>query len=416
MRFIFQPASSLMPTTTATITNPLTTAWLASARRRLLAWYRKNARDLPWRRTSDPYAVWVSEIMLQQTQVATVERYYSRFLVDVPSIAALAAAPEDRVLRLWEGLGYYRRARQLHAAAKKIVAEHNGQFPRDAELVRRLPGIGRYTTGAILSIAFDAQEPILEANTIRLLSRLTAYRGDPTTTAGQTLLWNAAESLLPRRGSGTLNQALMEVGSLICTPRNPKCGQCPLESLCPTQAAGWQDQIPAPKRQPVMEDVHETAVVVRRRNGAVLLRKCAAGERWAGLWDFPRFALPMPSGSATKPTRAASNGSAAGVNGRKHAATFHHSLHAPQIITEIHRLTGINIVNLQPLVQLRHGVTRFRITLSCFTADCADTSSRLTRHSNSRWVPLQDLEKYPLSTTGRRLAQSLPEHARLHEK
>jgi A/G-specific adenine glycosylase len=416
MRFIFQPASSLMPTTTATITNPLTTAWLASARRRLLAWYRKNARDLPWRRTSDPYAVWVSEIMLQQTQVGTVERYYPRFLAAIPTIAALAAAPEDRVLRLWEGLGYYRRARQLHAAAKKIVADHAGQFPRDAELVRRLLGIGRYTAGAILSIAFDAQEPILEANTIRLLSRLTAYRGDPTTVTGQTLLWSTAESLLPRRGSGTLNQALMEVGSLICTPRNPNCGQCPLESLCPTQAADLQDQIPAPKRQPIMEDVHETAVVVRRRDGTVLLRKCADGERWAGLWDFPRFASPMPSGSATKSKRAASNGSVAGANRRNHATILHHSLHAPQIIAEVHRLTGISIANLQPLVQLRHGVTRFRITLSCFTADCANNSSRLTRHSNSRWVRPQDLEKYPLSTTGRKLVQSLPEHARLREK
>src|SRR6476661_6981333 len=159
--------------------------WLRSARRRLLTWYRRNARDLPWRRTGDPYAIWVSEIMLQQTQVATVLRYYPRFLEALPTVDALAAADEHDVLKLWEGLGYYRRARQLHAAARKVVAEHGGKFPETFDEVLALPGIGRYTAGAILSIGRDLKLPILEANTVRVLSRLTAFRGDTTSTAGQ---------------------------------------------------------------------------------------------------------------------------------------------------------------------------------------------------------------------------------------
>ncbi len=187
--------------------------------RRLRAWYDAHARDLPWRRTNDPYAVWLSEIMLQQTQVETVKPYFERFMKALPTIKTLARAEEHEVLRLWEGLGYYRRARQLHRAAQLIVAEHGGRFPRDPMVVRRLPGIGRYTAGAILSIAFDAREPILEANTLRLLSRLLAYAGDPRSGEGQRLLWAAAETFLPRRQVGRFNQALMELGSAICTPR-----------------------------------------------------------------------------------------------------------------------------------------------------------------------------------------------------
>ncbi len=165
-----------------------------------MAWFQRNARDLPWRETRDPYAIWVSEIMLQQTQVATVVPYFERFLTHFPSVSRLAAADEHDLLRLWEGLGYYRRARQMHSAAKKIIADC-GVFPRDIHAIRALPGVGRYTAGAIASFAFDAREPILEANTIRLFSRLLAYRDDTASAAGQDLLWQAAETILPRRSS-----------------------------------------------------------------------------------------------------------------------------------------------------------------------------------------------------------------------
>jgi A/G-specific adenine glycosylase len=313
--------------------------------------------------------------MLQQTQVATVERYYPRFLEAFPTIAALAAAPEDRVLRLWEGLGYYRRARQMHAAAKKIVAEHGGEFPHDIEAVRGLPGIGRYTAGAILSIAFDQRQPILEANTIRLFSRLLAYRGDPTSTAGQQLLWQLAESILPQRNCGQFNQALMELGSLVCTPRDPKCEACPLQLLCPTRREGLQDVIPAQKRQPQMEDLHEAAVIIVRR-GQVLLRKCAAGERWAGLWDFPRFGLATNNGNSV----------------------------SQQIAENVRQLTGVEIASPRHVTTLRHGVTRFRIKLDGYIAEF-ESATKKGNAQTQQWVRSADLEAFPLSTTGRKLAK-----------
>jgi A/G-specific adenine glycosylase len=378
-------------TTSSDFSSP---AWRRTARRRLLAWYRKHARDLPWRRTADPYAIWVSEIMLQQTQVATVERYFAKFLTVFPTIAALAAAPEEQVLRLWEGLGYYRRARQMHAAAKLIMTEHDGVFPSEAEAIRQLPGIGRYTAGAILSIAFDRPAPILEANTVRLLSRLLAFRGNATSSAGQQLLWQAAEDFLPTHGSGQLNQALMELGSLICTPRNPKCADCPLHALCPTHRGNWHDQIPAPRRQPCVEDVHEAAVVVVR-GSKVLLRKCGPSERWSGLWDFPRF--PLPSSA----------------NNRKHIKP--RPLVAPQraaeIIRHVRQLTGVKITQPKHFAALRHSVTRFRIMLECYTGQCLTVGqaripkSIINRKSEMRWVDPADFEEYPLSVTGRKLAR-----------
>ena len=356
-------------TTTSACLPP--TAWKRQFRRRLLAWYRRHARDLAWRRTNDPYGVWVSEIMLQQTQVATVAGYFSRFMAVLPDVAALAAAPEHEVLRLWEGLGYYRRARQLHSAAQVIVAKHGGRFPEDAEAVRALPGIGRYTAGAILSIAFDAQEPILEANTIRLLSRLLAYRGDPHKQDGQRLLWAFAEDLLPRRGAGTFNQALMELGSLVCTPRVPACDACPVKDLCPTEAQSLHDVIPRAKAKPRFEDVQEALLVVRHGK-KVLLRQRQPGERWAGLWDFPRFV-------------AESNGQM--LQG---------------LCEKLSALTGVRVEIGERLTTLKHGVTRFRITLDCYSADCISSPRRLA--SNCRWVHPSELGDYALNTTGRKVA------------
>ena len=211
---------------------------------------------------------------------------------------SLANADEDEVLRLWEGLGYYRRARQMHAAARIIANELNGVMPTDSAALQALPGIGRYTAGAILSIAQDAPEPILEANTIRLFARLLCLQEPTTTTASQQALWSAAESLLPRKDVGEFNQALMELGSLVCTPRDPACGECPVAKFCPTFASGLQDDVPVKKEKTVYEDVNEAAVVVRKGT-RVLLRRCGAGERWAGLWDFPRFPTTSKSNAAT---------------------------------------------------------------------------------------------------------------------
>ncbi|HEX3869214.1 MAG TPA: A/G-specific adenine glycosylase [Pirellulales bacterium] len=339
-------------------------------RRRLLAWYRRNARDLPWRRRSDdPYAVWVSEIMLQQTQVSTVIAYFNRFMAAMPDVAALAKATEQDVLRLWEGLGYYRRARQMHRAARVIIDEHGGIFPSDATAVRALPGIGRYTAGAILSIAFDKREPIVEANTARLLARLLAFRGDVSSTTGQRRLWTLAEQLLPARGAGEMNQALMELGSQVCTPREPCCNVCPAMSLCPTRARGLQDRIPAAKKKLGAEAVHETAVVVRRDRQVLMMRRHGHG-RWGGLWNFPRF---------TEGT----------------------------IVAEMKRLAGLRVRPAEHLATLKHTVTRFRITLECHAAEYVSGTLREHDDMELRWFDIDALTQLPLPVTARKLAASL---------
>jgi A/G-specific adenine glycosylase len=349
--------------------------WKQRFRRRLNAWFRRHARDLPWRKTRDPYAIWVSEIMLQQTQVVTVVEYYRRFLEAFPTLVKLAAADQQQVLRLWEGLGYYRRARQLHRAAQEIVREHDGRFPTDPAAILQLPGIGRYTAGAIASIAFDARQPILEANTIRLFSRLLAVREDPTRPAVQRLLWDFADAVLPRRQTGLFNQALMELGSEVCRPRDPACDTCPVVGLCPTAQQGLQDQIPAAKRKLQYEQRLEAAVVVRR-NGDVLLRRCGPDERWTGLWDFPRFAVTRQRGAALR----------------------------KQLEQGVLQRTGVAIQAGQQLAVLKHGVTRFRITLLCHEAQW----HRGDAHgADLAWVPLDQLPAYPLNVTGRKIGDLL---------
>jgi len=348
--------------------------WLRAFRRRLGTWYDKHARDLPWRRNRDPYAVWLSEIMLQQTQVATVRPYFEQFLARFPTLEALARADEQEVLRLWEGLGYYRRARQLHQAAKVLLADHNAQFPRDIAVVRRLPGIGRYTAGAILSIAFDARQPILEANTVRLFSRLLAYRDDPASTAGQRLLWTMAETVLPARRAGRFNQALMELGSQVCLARAPRCQQCPVASLCRANLQQLQAVVPCPKKKPPIEAVRQATVIVRR-GGRVLLVQNPDGARWAGLWDFPRST----------------------VRG-EHSREIHRELKG-----YVRQLTGVVIRPGAHLRTIRHGVTRFRITLECYEAEYVANADGKPPEVEVRWVRPSELNKYPLSSTGRRL-------------
>jgi A/G-specific adenine glycosylase len=381
--FLLDP-SSLLPA-----------AWRRSFRRRLLAWYAKHARDLPWRRLGgDPYAVWVSEIMLQQTQVATVRPYFERFLAALPTVAALAAAELRQVLRLWEGLGYYRRAQQLHQAARLVCSRHGGRIPRTVAELLALPGIGRYTAGAILSIALDQPQPILEANTSRLFSRLLAWPGETASAAGQELGWAMAEALLPRRGAGRFNQALMELGSTVCQPRAPRCDACPVDSLCRAKAENLQGQIPPPKPKPSIQAVREAAVVVRRR-GRVLLVQQPAGGRWAGLWDFPRFRLDAdanPRGLSRFSSR--ENGTVP-LGGEL----------ARDLIAGVRALAGVRIRPGRHLKTFRHGVTRFRITLECYEADFLSTAQGKSAAAAPCWVRPGMLDAYPLSTTGRKLAR-----------
>ncbi len=213
---------------------------------RLLAWYAKHKRDLPWRRdTHDPYRVWISEIMLQQTQVATVIPYYKRFLARFPNVRALANAKLDDVLKAWEGAGYYARARNLHLAAREIVARFGGQLPSTVDELLTLPGIGRYTAGAIASIAFKRDAPVVDGNVTRVLCRCFNIQHDPKSAATQKELWHLAEILLPRGCAADFNQGLMELGATICTPRNPQCNVCPINRACVARRLGRQDKLPA---------------------------------------------------------------------------------------------------------------------------------------------------------------------------
>ena len=255
--------------------------------RPLLKWYARARRDLPWRGSRDPYRVWVSEIMLQQTQVERVRDYFSRFLRRFPSVVELARAREAEVLKLWEGLGYYRRARQLHAAAREIVAEHGGRFPRTVEELRRLPGIGRYTAGAIASIAFGVRAPIVEANSRRVLARLVGHAAPVGGPAGDGPLWEAAERLVPARDPGLFNQALMDLGAGVCTPEKPLCNRCPLAGACMARRTDRVAEIPAAAPRKAATIVRETAII-ERRAGKVLVERRGPGEWWEGLWDFPR--------------------------------------------------------------------------------------------------------------------------------
>ncbi|MGI8819990.1 MAG: A/G-specific adenine glycosylase [Chthoniobacterales bacterium] len=255
-------------------------------RRKLLAWYRRQGRDLPWRRTRDPYAILLSEFMLQQTQVATVIPYYERWLQRFPDFSALATAVESDVLHAWQGLGYYARARNLHAAAKAVVAQHGNQFPREIADARELPGVGRYTAHAVATFAFDAAVPIVEANTARVFARLANLQLRVDSTAGQAFLWQSAESLLPSRNAGAHNSALLDLGALICVPGQPKCHLCPVQEFCRAQTPA---ELPRKRPRPALKQLTECHQFVQQR-GSVLLEQ--SHDRWRGMWILPRLTRP----------------------------------------------------------------------------------------------------------------------------
>jgi len=353
---------------------------LASFRRRLIAWYQDNARPLPWRDRSDPYAVWVSEIMLQQTTVAAVVPYFNRFLTRFPTVEKLAGAREDEVLRLWEGLGYYSRARNLHKAAREVAGRRGGRFPDDVAELMELPGIGRYTAGAIASFAFNRPAPIVEANSERAFCRLLGFCGDPRSAAGRKLLWEFASRVVKCKAPGLVNQALMELGATVCTSESPECGACPVRKYCEAHNRGWQHEIPLRARRAAPTSVTEIAVAVHR-DGRYLLRKRAAGERWAGLWDFARFGWDERDGKTPS-----------------------------AIAGAVRDAYGLDVVVTGRLAEIRHSVTRFRITLCCFLAEwmAGEIDSKLR---GARWIAPRQFDRLPLSTTGRKLARLLGERA-----
>jgi A/G-specific adenine glycosylase len=259
----------------------------ASFARRLIAWQKKHGRhDLPWQRTDDAYRIWLSEIMLQQTQVSTVVPYYERFLAAFPDVSALAAAPIDRVLELWSGLGYYRRAHHLHEAARAVVAQHGGHFPCHAETIATLPGVGRSTAAAIAAFAFGERSAILEGNVKRVLARHHGIDGYPGATKVQAKLWSIAESLLPRDDIGTYTQALMDLGATVCTRAAPRCGDCPVAADCVALATNRVAALPSP-RPAKARPTRAVRVLLMEHAGTILLEKRPAVGIWGGLWSLP---------------------------------------------------------------------------------------------------------------------------------
>lgn len=262
----------------------------------LLEWYRRARRDLPWRRTRDPYAVWLSETMLQQTRVETAVPYYERFLSELPTIADLAEASEERVLSLWSGLGYYRRARLLHAAAKHVTRSLGGRLPSDPSELRRLQGIGPYTAGAIASIAFGRRAAVVDGNVARVLSRLFAIDDDVKSARGSARLWRLAEDLVPESDAspGDWNQALMELGATVCVPREPRCGECPVSQLCAGRAEGRAQDLPRAKPKSKPKVVQRVAVVLVSGK-AVLLARRRPNVLFGGLWEAPSASAGLPA-------------------------------------------------------------------------------------------------------------------------
>jgi A/G-specific adenine glycosylase len=275
---------------------------LTSFRRKLLLWFRRYQRDLPWRHTEDPYRIWLSEIMLQQTRVAAVIPYYQQFLARFPNLQSLAEAPQEEVLRLWSGLGYYSRARNLQRAAQQIVAKHDGVFPRAHADMLELSGIGDYTAAAILSIAFGAKHAVLDGNVARVLARLLAVKGDLREGGRWQKLQQSADGLLDRQFPGDWNQAVMELGAMVCTPRSPQCLVCPIAQFCRARKLGIAESLPAPRRKPATVEVRLAAAVLVDPHGRTLLLKPsvdttrnAAPNDVAALvsrmWHFPMLAI-----------------------------------------------------------------------------------------------------------------------------
>lgn len=352
---------------------------IASLRRSLLAWYRAHRRDLPWRRSRDPYRIWLAEIMLQQTRIAAVLPYYERFLGRFPSLTQLAHAREPEVLKYWAGLGYYSRARNLHRAAKRIVASHNARFPPNLESALALPGIGSYTAAAILSIAFDLPLAALDSNVARVLARLFAIRGDLRAPKTWKRLTTAAGELLPAKSPGDWNQGLMELGETVCTPRAPQCGRCPLARNCKARTLGIAHRLPAPRPKRVATPVPVAATIFLDPLGRTLLTKTPGAHDpaiFSGLWQFPAVALASRNDDASEEVRSY-------LRDRYNSFTF-----AP--------------VTLIPLPAASHAVTYRRLALLPFLARVEE----LPDLPACRAVALANLSSLPVSSATRKIAQA----------
>ncbi len=349
---------------------------ITQIRARLLAWYRHNKRDLPWRDETDPYRIWISEVMLQQTQVATVVPYYERFLRRFPSLAAVADASLSEVLKAWEGLGYYARARNLHRAAVELVQKHGGRFPQTYAELRRLPGFGDYTAGAVASLAFGQAVPAVDGNAKRVLARLLALQEEATHGPAARRLHDFAAALVDPHAPGDWTQALIELGAVICQPQNPKCLLCPLNELCQARRLGLERATPVKPAKKALPHFDVTAAVIRQ-DGRVLIAQRPPEGMLGGLWEFP--------GGKQEP---------------------HETL--PECLQrEIREELGINIAVDEPLVSVKHSYTHFKITLHAFTCRLLAGQPQALGVADWRWATLDELDAFAFPRTDQQIIAAL---------
>lgn len=345
--------------------------------RPLLNWFRARQRDLPWRRNPDPYAIWVSEIMLQQTQVATVIPYFELWMARFPTVRALAEATEEDVLHAWQGLGYYSRARNLLTGARLVLERHGGKVPDRLEDLLALPGVGPYTAGAIASIAYNVPAPIVDGNVIRVLSRLFALHGDPSRAPLKGRLWELAALLIPEGNARDFNPAMMELGATVCTPISPKCAACPVASVCEALREGIQDELPETPARPQATEVHMVAGLVWREGRVLLTQRRDDESRWAGMWQFPNTEVgvsePTPEAVRRAVAEAVDIQAAAG----NRAALVHHS------------------------------VTRYRITLEAFHCAAHHGVPRAKGCKAWNWVSPAQFSDYALPAAHRTIARRI---------
>jgi A/G-specific adenine glycosylase len=337
---------------------------------RLLSWFRRNGRVLPWRGHPDPYAIWVSEIMLQQTRVETAIPYFEKWMESFPNVQNLAEADEQTVLNAWEGLGYYSRARNLHKAAKIVVDKFAGKLPRGLDELKGLPGIGRYTAGAIASIAFGLDEPTLDGNLRRVFSRLYDVSLPVGSPAGEKKLWDLAAKNLPSGRAGDYNQSLMDLGAMVCIPKNPRCGICPLRVFCRAYAKGTQQARPVlrPRRESP-HFTHAAAVVVNR--GRVLLTRRPSQGLLGGLWEFPNARVEKDPDK--------------------------------ELAKSLYAANRLRVRKKEALLVVKHAYTHFKVTVHAFL--CAPVS--IPKGENRRWVRISELEDYPMGRIDRQIARAL---------
>jgi A/G-specific adenine glycosylase len=345
----------------------------------LLRWFAKHRRDMPWRRTRNPYAIWVSEIMLQQTQVETVKPYFMGFLRRFPTVRALAKAPLGAILKAWEGMGYYSRARNLHCAAKIVVSDYEGRLPRSLSELLKLPGVGRYTAGAIASMAFGQDEPVLDGNVTRVLCRVFRIRENPRTAITQGKLWSLARQLIPAGKAGLMNQALMDLGATVCVPQSPRCSVCPLNRkpcLCLAGLNNEQGALPFKvKKKPVPH--YDIVAGVIWKGHRILIDQRKPHGLLGGLWEFP--------GGKRRPGE---------------------SLEAA-LVREVGEELGIKVRVFGHLTTVRHAYSHFRITLHVFECRYVSGRPRALGCAAWRWIRLRDLDRYAFPAANHKIIAAL---------